>query len=91
MILSVSLTIESTKSHWNTFHEIEEDCVYVAINTYWEALTIRLPKLPLGACWYQAVDTFEEEGIARKAVKPEEDIWIRERSVMVFEVGKVYE
>ena len=69
----------------------EDDCVYVAINTYWEALTIRLPKLPLGACWYQAVDTFEEEGIARKAVKPEEDIWIRERSVMVFEVGKVYE
>ncbi len=69
----------------------EDDCVYLAVNTYWEPLTIRLPKLPLGACWYQAVDTFEEESVARRAVKPEEEIRIRERSVMVFEVGKVNE
>ena len=63
----------------------EDDCVYLAINTYWEALQIHLPKLPLGACWYQAVDTFEEDSVFRRAIKPEEEICIRERSVMVFE------
>lgn len=35
----------------------EEDIVYVAINAYWESVTVQLPQLPRGYCWKLAVDT----------------------------------
>ncbi len=34
-----------------------EDIIYLAVNTYWEPLTIGLPKLPEGFCWNLLVDT----------------------------------
>lgn len=67
-----------------------DDCVYLAINTYWEALDIRLPKLPLHLSWYQVVDTYEEESVMEEPVKIGGDVRIRERSVMVFQVENIY-
>ena len=68
-----------------------DDCVYLAVNTYWESLTIKLPKLPLGHYWYLAVNTFEEESVIRPSVKVDEQIEIKERSVMIFRAGNIYE
>ncbi len=68
-----------------------DDCVYLAVNTYWEPLDVRLPKLPLGRCWYQVVDTFEEESVMRTPVKTEEGTAVRERSVKIFKAGSAYE
>lgn len=35
----------------------KEDIVYLALNTYWEDITINLPELPAGHYWYMAVNT----------------------------------
>ena len=68
-----------------------DDCVYIAVNTYWEALSIELPKLPLGHYWYQIVDTYEEKSISNPPVKAEYHTVVRERSVVVFQAGAAYE
>lgn len=68
-----------------------DDCVYLAINTYWEKLSIKLPKLPYSMRWYQVVDTFEEDSIMPYRTGVGEDIEIRERSVMIFRAGRLYE
>ncbi len=64
-----------------------DDCVYIAVNTYWEELEIRLPALPLDRCWQLVADTFREDSI----MEPPENIYgsirIRERSVMVFQMA----
>ena len=41
----------------------KDDTVYLAINSYWEGLSIKLPELNLGLCWRKVVDTFEEDSI----------------------------
>jgi len=38
-------------------HDGKEDIVYIAINAYWESMTIQLPQLPMGYFWRLAVDT----------------------------------
>ena len=58
---------------------------------YWEALSIELPKLPLGHYWYQIVDTYEEKSISNPPVKAEYHTVVRERSVVVFQAGAAYE
>ncbi|MCI8785485.1 MAG: glycogen debranching protein GlgX [Eubacterium sp.] len=68
-----------------------DDCVYIAVNTYWEALSIQLPKLPLGHYWYQIVDTYEEQSVSNPPVKAEYHTVVRERSVVVFQAGTAYE
>lgn len=41
----------------------QDDLVYVAVNTYWEKVSITLPSLRNGSFWYLAVDTYgDEEG-----------------------------
>ena len=35
----------------------KEDIVYIAVNAYWENVTVQLPKLPMGYFWKLAVDT----------------------------------
>lgn len=35
----------------------EEDIVYIAVNAYWESVTVQLPELPMGYYWKLAVDT----------------------------------
>ena len=68
-----------------------DDCVYLAVNTYWEDLQLNLPKLPLGKAWFLQADTFEEESVLPKPVSVGESAKIRARSVMVFQVGTIYE
>jgi glycogen operon protein len=33
------------------------DCVYLAVNAYWEPLRVALPVLPTGAAWHRFADT----------------------------------
>ena len=68
-----------------------DDCVYLAINTYWENLRITLPKLPLEKEWLLEADTFEEQSVLPKPVSVGESAEVRARSVMVFRVGSKYE
>lgn len=35
----------------------QEDIVYIAVNAYWESVTVQLPELPMGYYWKLAVDT----------------------------------
>ena len=67
------------------------DCVYVAVNTYWESLSVGLPNLPLNFSWYQVVDTFLEDSISKEPIRISDRVWVRERSVMVFQAGHIYE
>lgn len=69
----------------------KDDCIYVAVNTYWEPLHVKLPSLPLNMRWYQVADTYEADSIMENGILVSEDIYVRERSVMVFEVRNVYE
>ena len=65
--------------------ETGPQAVYVAANSYWGELTIRLPDLPSTMYWVKEVDTWEAE---QKAFPLSgNQATIRPRSVMVF-VGK---
>lgn len=64
-----------------------DDCVYIAVNTYWEELEISLPALPVGQCWQQMIDTFCEDSIMDPPVKIYGNVRIRERTVMVFQTA----
>lgn len=66
-----------------------EDIIYLAVNTYWEPLTIGLPALPEGVCWHLLADTSR----GADSVPETEDGWdgscwhsfpIGARSVMIF-------
>lgn len=71
----------------------KDDLVYLSLNTYWEDVTITLPKLKRGA-WYLTVNTngdeagryFYPSGQERRI---ESSFVMRPRSVCVF-VGKTY-
>ena len=63
-----------------------DDIVYVAFNTYWEDLEIRLPELSResGLQWVIAIDTFEEDSLIKgKKIAPP-SVLIRQRSIMAF-------
>lgn len=64
----------------------KDDCVYLAINTYWEDLSVQLPDLPSGLHWRLVFDTFEEESVLRDPRKVEGELTVRRRSLMVFEM-----
>lgn len=68
-----------------------DDCVYMAVNTYWERLWITLPQLPRNMCWYKEVDTFEENSIMPKGARVENNVEIHERTVLIFRAGYMYE
>ncbi len=59
-----------------------EDVVYLAVNTYWEDLTIELPEFPEGHIWKVALDTSEKPVKDGTMVGPE--VICKARSVMVF-------
>ncbi len=63
-----------------------DDIVYVAVNTYWEDVTIRLPELPEGE-WYMAVNTWEKDPIIKGRGPVRGEICIHPRSVCVFFVS----
>ncbi len=64
-----------------------DDIVYVAINVYWEDVTIRLPWLPENAYWSVAVNTADGNGkyFNNRPVPLSQDRWtLGPRSVSVF-------
>lgn len=69
--------------------EGRDDCIYMAINTYWEPLQITLPELPEYMRWYRIVDTYREEFICGIG-EPVEDmpVEVKERTVAIFEAGR---
>ncbi|MDO4345486.1 MAG: alpha-amylase family glycosyl hydrolase [Eubacteriales bacterium] len=66
-----------------------DDLVYVAVNTYWEDVTITLPKLARGLNWYLSVNTYGDgrgqycypEG---EGARIDNEFIMRPRSVAVF-------
>lgn len=67
----------------------QDDLVYVAINTYWEDLTITLPRLPQNLGWYLSVNTFGDQYGRYCYAEGEEvhiidEFVIRARSVAIF-------
>ena len=67
----------------------KEDLVYLAVNTYWEPVTLTLPPLPNGLNWKIAVNTGDPvQNYFSKENMPcaEKNIPIKERSVIVLEV-----
>ena len=69
--------------------EGRDDCIYMAINTYWEPLKITLPELPEYMRWYRVVDTYREEficGIGEPVDTVE--VEVKERTVAIFEAGR---
>ena len=74
--------------------------VYLAINSYWEPLTVRLPALPAdsGYSWRRVVDTYERDPMAgwmddemqemETGRRHSDEYRIMERSVIIFEAIK---
>lgn len=62
----------------------KEDAVYLAVNTYWEEISIELPELPAGKRWKLAVDTFQEDSIMGKNCYVGNQTRIGARSVKIF-------
>ncbi len=62
--------------------EGEEDTVYIAMNMYWEDLTVTLPAPAEGFCWRKEIDTSKSSALRpRKITKPQ--IVIEKRSIVV--------
>ncbi len=63
-----------------------DDIVYIALNTYWEDVEIRLPELSVQSSlkWTVAIDTFEEDSFIRGKMEAPSVITVRRRSIMVF-------
>ncbi len=60
-----------------------DDVVYVAINTFWETITIALPGLPAGHKWEVMVDTSIPSGIEKRDHLIHETTEIGPRSIMI--------
>ena len=63
-----------------------DDVVYVAVNTYWEALEFELPGVPEYSQleWFCAVDTYNEEPVIKGKGSVRGKIRIEPRTVMIF-------
>jgi isoamylase len=58
-----------------------DDLVYLAINTYWEDVTITLPRLKQAGSWYLSVNTYGDEQ-GRYCYPKGQEIRIHDRFVM---------
>lgn len=68
----------------------EDEIIYMAINTYWEAVTFTLPDVSAKYGWLKVIDTMSEESWLEDKklfIKGNECI-IGERTVMVFKAAK---
>lgn len=71
----------------------KDDHIYVAINTYWDALSFGLPQLPHGKRWHIAINTSMPAGqdIWTPGQEPllgdQSHVWVGNRSVIVL-VGR---
>lgn len=64
----------------------KDDILYLAINIYWEATAITLPKPPIGLQWHIAVNTGDEEQcfFEKASLYTSDTFLLKERSVVVF-------
>lgn len=62
----------------------KDDIVFLAVNSYWEKISMELPELPQGMQWRKEVDTFELDSIIKKPVYEQGYLEIEARTVMVF-------
>ena len=62
----------------------KEDIVYLAVNVYWEYVSIELPRLPEDKYWQVCVNTALEDEDCMKAVRINTEFVMAPRSVAVF-------
>jgi glycogen operon protein len=71
----------------------EDDFIYVAMNTHWQAYDFALPELPLGQKWYLFADTYRlpPEDIWEPGSEPvlpdQSSIWVGDRAMVIL-VGR---
>ena len=68
----------------------KDDVVYVAVNPYWRALDLSLPKLPKGREWYIAVNTGDPRHTTfaeGRMPRADGSVLLGGRSVIVFVAG----
>jgi len=63
----------------------DDELVYMAVNSYWEAQTITLPKAPEGKRFYMVIDTYREDSVVQDVIPVDGPFTIMPRSVAVFE------
>ena len=61
----------------------KNDLIYLAVNTYWEQLSLTLPELPCRVIWTCVTDTFQENSIIKPRPSDGHET-IGARSVMIF-------
>lgn len=71
-----------------------DDIIYMAINTYWEPVTITLPNLNHRGVWHLSVDTYGDEAgqyVYPRGKEPRIDgsYVMRPRTVVIF-TGRIY-
>lgn len=62
---------------------VDDDCIYLAVNTYWEALRVCLPQTGTNQHWVLVIDTDQEEGCTETNLLDGQSITIQPRSVQV--------
>lgn len=62
----------------------KDDVIYIAVNSYWENLTVKLPQLPKDMRFRLVVNTYEENSIYKKPIYVENSVLVRDRTVMIF-------
>ena len=62
--------------------EIQDDCMYIAINMHWEKHELALPKLPKGEKWIKVLTTAEDK--QEQIHLDESRVLIEDRSISVF-------
>ena len=67
-------------------NEIEDEIIYVAINTYWERDTFTMPNIAYEYKWKVVIDTMDENGYIedKNVILDGSNCIIGPRSVMVF-------
>lgn len=65
----------------------KDDIVYIAMNTYWERITIYLPELRQGQSWKVEINTFCENSIQEGNQFVDNILEIEARTVMIFTAG----
>ena len=65
---------------------IDDNNIYVIINTYWEDLCFSIPDLKNNKKWYMSINTFETPGFYTSGKEPKvegKSLIVRNRSIVV--------
>lgn len=72
---------------WDKREKDQADIVYLAVNTYWEDLNIKLPQLPRGVQWKAEISTSEK--LSKEDSARDGSFLAEARSVTVFTVNRI--